>query len=124
MSIHSKICSSNAEFQSNDEPGRKRVDELPFRTVQAELGGAEAARQKHIARGKLLARVGINVLLDVRSGFLELSPPAYVPGAQGPGLDLQHDVDGKTFPRLRPCNVWILKHSNRTVSRNAYRPLA
>jgi 2-hydroxychromene-2-carboxylate isomerase len=37
------------------------------------LGGPEAARQKHLARGKLLPRERVNALIDPGSAFLELS---------------------------------------------------
>jgi 3-methylcrotonyl-CoA carboxylase beta subunit len=74
--ISSKIRSGNPEFQSNAELSRKLVEELRATTARAALGGADTARQKHIARGKLLVRDRINVLLDAGSAFLELSPLA------------------------------------------------
>jgi 3-methylcrotonyl-CoA carboxylase beta subunit len=55
---------------------RELVDELHERLAAARLGGSEAAREKHTARGKLLARDRIDRLLDPGSPFLELSPLA------------------------------------------------
>ena len=37
-------------------------------------GGSEKARQKHVARGKMLVRDRITALLDPGTTFLELSP--------------------------------------------------
>ena len=39
-------------------------------------GGGEEAKKKHVARGKLLPRDRISLLLDPGSNFLELSPLA------------------------------------------------
>jgi 3-methylcrotonyl-CoA carboxylase beta subunit len=52
------------------------VDELRERLAVARLGGSEAAREKHTARGKLLVRDRVDRLLDPGSPFLELSPLA------------------------------------------------
>ncbi|WP_414069547.1 carboxyl transferase domain-containing protein, partial [Staphylococcus aureus] len=55
----------------------------------AEGGGAKA-REKHVARGKLLPRERVRALLDPGSPFLELSPLAahgmYDDGAPGAGI--------------------------------------
>ena len=40
------------------------------------LGGGERARERHVARGKLLPRERVDALLDPGSPFLELSPLA------------------------------------------------
>ena len=52
------------------------VDELLRRLETARGGGSQAAREKHTARGKLLARDRVDRLLDPGSPFLELSPLA------------------------------------------------
>ena len=52
------------------------ADELRTRTALARQGGSPAARDKHTARGKLLARDRVDSLLDPGSPFLELSPLA------------------------------------------------
>ncbi|MDJ1115464.1 carboxyl transferase domain-containing protein [Microbacterium dauci] len=48
------------------------VDDLHERRRVAALGGPERARERHIARGKLLPRDRIDALLDVGSPFLEV----------------------------------------------------
>jgi 3-methylcrotonyl-CoA carboxylase beta subunit len=41
--------------------------------AKAALGGSEAARNKHIKRGKMLVRDRITALVDPGTSFLELS---------------------------------------------------
>jgi 3-methylcrotonyl-CoA carboxylase beta subunit len=55
---------------------RGLVSELRGRQARAGLGGGEAARAKHVGRGKLLPRDRVEMLLDPGSPFLELSPLA------------------------------------------------
>lgn len=59
------------------------VAELERRRAEAARGGPERARDRHTARGKLLARDRIDTLLDVGSPFLEVGALA--------GLDLYDD---------------------------------
>src|SRR5919199_963226 len=50
--------------------------ELRERLAQVREGGGEAARARHVERGKLLVRERVDRLLDPGSPFLELSPLA------------------------------------------------
>ncbi len=59
------------------------VADLERRRAEAARGGPERARERHTARGKLLARDRIDTLLDVGSPFLEVGALA--------GLDLYED---------------------------------
>jgi len=52
---------------------RDLVEDLRQRQARAREGGSEAARAKHLERGKLLARERVDRLLDPGSPFLELS---------------------------------------------------
>jgi 3-methylcrotonyl-CoA carboxylase beta subunit len=52
------------------------VEVLRARLAVVRHGGSEAARAKHVARGKLLVRDRVDRLLDPGSPFLELSPLA------------------------------------------------
>ena len=52
------------------------VDELRERRATIALGGPEKSRERHVARGKLLARDRVDRLLDTGSPFLELAPLA------------------------------------------------
>jgi 3-methylcrotonyl-CoA carboxylase beta subunit len=83
------------------------------------LGGSAAARDKHRAAGKLLARERVDALLDPGSPFLELSPLA----AQGvydddlPGAGL---ITGIGLVSGRPCMVVA---NDPTVKGGTYYPL-
>ncbi|WP_435741843.1 carboxyl transferase domain-containing protein [Nocardioides sp. SYSU DS0663] len=55
---------------------RSLVDDLRARLATARVGGSDAAREKHTARGKMLVRERVDRLLDPGSPFLELSPLA------------------------------------------------
>ena len=51
-------------------------DELRARLADARVGGDERSRQRHLSRGKMLARDRIDRLLDPGSPFLEIAPLA------------------------------------------------
>lgn len=55
---------------------RALVDELRERRARVAAGGPEKARERHVARGKMLARDRIDALLDRGSPFLEVGPLA------------------------------------------------
>ncbi|WP_295124889.1 carboxyl transferase domain-containing protein [uncultured Leifsonia sp.] len=55
---------------------RALVDDLRRRLRVAAAGGPERARERHVARGKLLPRDRIDTLLDEGSPFLEIAPLA------------------------------------------------
>jgi len=61
------------EFRRNAEAMRAAVADLRAKVAAIKEGGGEEARQKHLARGKLLPRERVRALLDVGSPFLELS---------------------------------------------------
>jgi 3-methylcrotonyl-CoA carboxylase beta subunit len=63
-------------FEANAAAMKALVAQLKDRTAEAALGGSEAAREKHLKRGKLLSRDRVQRLLDPGSAFLELSPLA------------------------------------------------
>jgi len=71
--LESRLDPRDAQFQSNVQAMRLLVGDLRERVAQASLGGGEAARAKHAARGKLLPRERVQTLLDPGSPFLELS---------------------------------------------------
>ncbi|WP_306365023.1 carboxyl transferase domain-containing protein [Nocardia sp. CC227C] len=52
------------------------VEDLRARLAANALGGPEKARERHLARGKLLPRQRVDQLLDPGSPFLELAPLA------------------------------------------------
>ncbi|MGE4242183.1 carboxyl transferase domain-containing protein [Ramlibacter sp.] len=74
--LESKLNPRSAEFQANAAAMRAVVDDLNAQVAKAALGGGQAARDKHTARGKLLPRDRVAMLLDPGTPFLELSPLA------------------------------------------------
>jgi 3-methylcrotonyl-CoA carboxylase beta subunit len=71
--IQSKINSRSEEFQANRQGMAGLVADLRARVEQVKLGGGETARERHAARGKLLPRERVRLLLDPGSPFLEFS---------------------------------------------------
>ena len=71
--IESSINTRSAAFTENAQAMRALVDDLREKLARYALGGNEAAREKHLARGKLLPRDRVERLLDPGSAFLEFS---------------------------------------------------
>lgn len=74
--ISSQLNVRAEDFRRNAVAMQALVDDLRAHLTRAAAGGGEAARAKHTARGKLLPRERVQLLLDVGSPFLELSPLA------------------------------------------------
>lgn len=71
--LESKLNPRSADFQLNAEKMRSIVADLREKVAKNALGGGEGPRAKHLARGKLLPRERIDLLLDAGAPFLELS---------------------------------------------------
>ena len=84
--LESKLNARSADFMANANAMRALVADLNVQIDKAALGGGDAARAKHTARGKLLPRDRVAMLLDPGTPFLELSPLA--------ALGLYPDRDG------------------------------
>jgi 3-methylcrotonyl-CoA carboxylase beta subunit len=76
--IESKINPRSADFQANAVAMRAIVGDLRDKAATVSLGGGEAARAKHTARGKLLPRERIDHLIDPGTGFLEIGQLAAI----------------------------------------------
>src|SRR5450830_2177980 len=74
--LETKLNARSADFVANATAMRALVADLNARTAKAALGGGEAARAKHTARGKLLPRDRVAELLDPGTPFLEIAPLA------------------------------------------------
>ncbi|MCW5668869.1 MAG: methylcrotonoyl-CoA carboxylase [Hydrogenophaga sp.] len=84
--LETQLNARSADFQANAQAMQVVVDDLKAQIAKATLGGGEAARAKHTARGKLLPRDRVQMLLDPGTPFLELSPLA--------ALNMYPDRDG------------------------------
>ena len=74
--LETKLNARSADFQANAAAMRALVDDLQTQVAKVAAGGGDTARAKHIARGKLLPRERVQMLLDAGTPFLELSPLA------------------------------------------------
>jgi len=93
--LATKLNARSDDFKANAAAMRLLVDDLNAKLAQVVQGGGEAPRAKHLARGKLLPRDRVEMLLDPGTPFLEIAPLAalrmYVEkngadGAPGAGL--------------------------------------
>jgi 3-methylcrotonyl-CoA carboxylase beta subunit len=71
--LKSGIKTSDEAFQKNQATMNALVDDLRAKIETISLGGPERAREKHLARGKLLPRDRVQTLLDPGTPFLEFS---------------------------------------------------
>jgi 3-methylcrotonyl-CoA carboxylase beta subunit len=71
--LESKLNVRSEDFKSNASAMQKLVDDLKAKVEKIALGGGDDARKKHTARGKLLPRERVQMLLDPGTPFLELS---------------------------------------------------
>ncbi len=67
---------ASSDVAANREANLALVSDLRARLEAARRGGPEAARRRHLERGKLLPRERVERLLDPGTAFLELSPLA------------------------------------------------
>src|SRR5215472_16373316 len=74
MSVLKTAVDSRAEtFRLNREAMQAQVDDLTRVVAEIRSGGGEAARKRHLGRGKLLPRDRVRTLLDPGAPFLEFS---------------------------------------------------
>ena len=71
--LRSEIDTRSETFQRNHAAMQAQVDDLKKLVEGIKLGGGEAARAKHLSRGKLLPRERIRCLIDPGAPFLEFS---------------------------------------------------
>jgi 3-methylcrotonyl-CoA carboxylase beta subunit len=117
--LESHINREAESYQRNFEHNRKLAEELRERVRVTSLGGPEAARSRHISRGKLLARDRVTRLLDPGAPFLEISQLAgwemYRGEAPGAGM-----IAG--IGRVAGREVMIIAN-DATVKGGAYFPM-
>ena len=71
--LHTQLNPRSADFVANAAAMRTVVDDLKTHLETIAVGGGEAARAKHTARGKLLPRDRVHMLLDPGTPFLEIA---------------------------------------------------
>ncbi|CAI7656837.1 methylcrotonoyl-CoA carboxylase beta chain [Penicillium manginii] len=70
------VDTSSPEYQENSQQMQELLDQMTSLHGKIAQGGSEKAREKHIARGKMLPRDRVSALIDPGTSFLELSPLA------------------------------------------------
>jgi acetyl-CoA carboxylase carboxyltransferase component len=74
--LASRLDRASESYRANRSANLRLLDEIAEQLTQARAGGGPKYVERHRARGKLLARERIELLLDRDSAFLELSPLA------------------------------------------------
>jgi 3-methylcrotonyl-CoA carboxylase beta subunit len=74
--LQTQLNPRSADFVANVSAMQQVVDDLRLHLERVAQGGGEAARAKHTARGKLLPRDRVQMLLDPGTPFLEVAPLA------------------------------------------------
>jgi 3-methylcrotonyl-CoA carboxylase beta subunit len=74
--LASKLSPRSEDFKANAAAMRALVDDLNAQLAKMALGGGDGSRAKHVARGKLLPRDRVEMLLDPDTPFLEVAPLA------------------------------------------------
>jgi 3-methylcrotonyl-CoA carboxylase beta subunit len=122
--LSTQLNARSAEFQANAAAMQVVTQDLKAKIAAAQLGGGEAARAKHTARGKLLPRDRVQNLLDPGTPFLEIAPLA--------ALGMYPDKDGSDsapgagviagIGRVRGIDCMIVCN-DATVKGGTYYPL-
>ena len=120
VTLASSVRTRSRSFATNEAAHRALVAELEARLQRVRAGGSERARERHVARGKLLARERVARVLDAGAPMLELSPLAangiYDDAAPGAGIVAAIGrVEG------REC---VIAANDATVKGGAYFPLS
>ncbi|KAK1993122.1 carboxyl transferase [Colletotrichum falcatum] len=74
--IQTNIDPTSEEFKENERHMGEVMKKMEDLTRKVHLGGSAKAREKHLARKKMLPRDRITALIDPGTTFLELSPLA------------------------------------------------
>ena len=70
--LKTQVNPRSAEFRTNAGALRTVIDDLRAKAQEVEQGGGPVARDRHVARGKLLPRDRVAQLLDPGTPFLEI----------------------------------------------------
>jgi 3-methylcrotonyl-CoA carboxylase beta subunit len=119
MPLHSSTDPTSSDFARNKEAMRTLVAELHEKLNLVAGGGGEAARARHTARGKMLARERVDLLVDPGTAFLELSPLA-AHGLYGGDVHSASIVTGVGRIAGREC---VIVANDATIKGGTYYPM-
>src|SRR6185437_15382180 len=117
--LKTNIDRNSESFRANAQAMRGLVDDLKGKLAAIAQGGGDAARQRHLARGKLLPRDRIQALIDPGAPFLELSPLA------GHGLYEEDVPAGGIVTGIAPImgRECVIVANDATVKGGTYYPV-
>jgi 3-methylcrotonyl-CoA carboxylase beta subunit len=117
--LHTHARPGSPEFAANEAEHLRLIADLQERIARAARGGGDKARERHVARGKLLPRERVERLCDPGAPFLELSPLAaedlYDGDAPGAGI-----ITGVGRIAGREC---VVVANDATVKGGTYYPM-
>ncbi|MDB5626282.1 MAG: Propionyl-CoA carboxylase [Tardiphaga sp.] len=119
MALRSSIDPTSSEFKGNADAMRVQVADLQSRLKAISGGGGAAARAKHTARGKMLARDRVDLMVDPGTAFLELSPLA-ANGLYGGDVHSASVVTGVGRVSGREC---VIVANDATIKGGTYYPI-
>lgn len=119
MTIRSTINPRDEAFAANAAAMRATVADLRAKVAEAELGGGSVARERHLSRGKLLARQRVAGLIDPGTPFLELSQLAAY-GLYGGDVASAGIITGVGRVAGREC---VIVANDATVKGGTYFPV-
>ena len=117
--LTTRLNTSSANYGRNRAGNEALVQDLQENVAAASRGGGERAREKHLARGKLLVRDRIAGLLDPDTPFLELSPLA-ASGMYGDAVAAAGIVTGIGRVSGQEC---VIVANDATVKGGTYYPI-
>jgi 3-methylcrotonyl-CoA carboxylase beta subunit len=117
--LASKLNPRSDDFRAASESMRALVADLKAKVAKISEGGGEDARKKHAARGKLLPRDRVQLLLDPGTPFLELSQLAAF-GMYGDEAPCAGIITGVGRVAGREC---VIVCNDATVKGGTYYPV-
>ena len=119
MPLRSTLDATSSDFKRNVEAMQAQLAELRDKLGAVAGGGGEASRAKHTARGKMLARERVDLLIDPGTAFLELSPLA-AHGLYGGDVHSASLVTGIGRVAGREC---MIVANDATIKGGTYHPM-
>jgi 3-methylcrotonyl-CoA carboxylase beta subunit len=117
--IKSALSPRDEDFKSNSEAMRALVEDLRAKVAEVNQGGGASARERHLARGKMLPRERVRTLLDPGSPFLEIGQLAAY-GMYGENVPAAGIVAGIGRVSGREC---VVLANDATVKGGTYYPM-
>ncbi len=117
--LTTSIDTRSDAFRANAAAMQALVEDLRAKAELARKGGSESARQKHVARGKLLPRDRVDTLVDPGSPFLEVGQLAAY-GMYGENIASAGIITGIGRVAGREC---VIVANDATVKGGTYYPM-